>query len=167
MIETKYDLAVTFGRFNLLHVGHIDMFERMVGFAGTCLIGVSTGPDNLPIDQRVAVIEKAMGINHVVAEIMGCCYETAKAANPFAFFELVTAERVVLVLGEDQVKLAEAAKRVLGWDYHLVKRLCSSTEVRALIDNEEWDRLVEIVPNDILPDVARLRGQEILQKMKK
>jgi hypothetical protein len=164
MIEAKYDLAVTFGRFNLLHVGHIDMFERMVGFAGTCLIGVSTGPDNLPIDQRVAVIEKAMGMNGVVYEHFGGVYETAKASNPFAFFEFVPAERVILVLGEDQVKLAEAAKRVLGWDYHLVKRLCSSTEVRALIDNEEWDRLVEIVPNDILPDVARLRGQEILQK---
>jgi len=167
MIEAKYDLAVTFGRFNLLHVGHIDMFERMVGFAGTCLIGVSTGPDNLPIDQRVAVIEKAMGMNGVVYEHFGDVYETAKASNPFAFFEFVNAERVILVLGEDQVKLAEAAKRVLGWDYHLVKRLCSSTEVRALIDNEEWDRLVEIVPNDILPDVARLRGQEISQKMKK
>jgi hypothetical protein len=167
MIEAKYDLAVTFGRFNLLHVGHIDMFERMVGFAGTCLIGVSTGPDNLPIDQRVAVIEKAMGMNGVVYEHFGGVYETAKASNPFAFFEFVNAERVILILGEDQVKLAEAAKRVLGWDYHLVKRLCSSTEVRALIDNEEWDRLVEIVPNDILPDVARLRGQEISQKMKK
>jgi hypothetical protein len=167
MIETKYDLAVTFGRFNLLHVGHIDMFERMVDFAGTCLIGVSTGPDNLPVDQRVAVIEKAMGMNGVVYEHFGGVYETAKASNPFAFFEFVNAERVILVLGEDQVKLAEAAKRVLGWDYHLVKRLCSSTEVRALIDNEEWDRLVEIVPNDILPDVARLRGQEISQKMKK
>ena len=167
MIETKYDLAVTFGRFNLLHVGHIDMFERMVDFAGTCLIGVSTGPDNLPVDQRVSVIENAMGMNGVVYEHFGGVYETAKASNPFAFFEFVNAERVILVLGEDQVKLAEAAKRVLGWDYHLVKRLCSSTEVRALIDNEEWDRLVEIVPNDILPDVARLRGQEISQKMKK
>ena len=164
MTESKYDLAVTFGRFNLLHVGHVDMFERMADLASHCLIGVSEGPENLPVDQRVAVIEKAMGINHVVAELMGCCYETAKAANPFAFFDFVTAERVVLVLGEDQVKLAEATKRVLGWDYHLVKRLCSSTEVRALIDNEEWDRLVEVVPEDILADVARLRGQEIRKK---
>ncbi len=167
MIEAKYDIAVTFGRFNLLHIGHIDMFERMADLAATCLIGVSTGPDNLPVDQRIEVIEKAMGINHVVAEIMGCCYETAKASNPFAFFEFINSERVILVLGEDQVKLAEAAKRVLGWDYHLVKRLYSSTEVRALIDNEEWDRLIEVIPNEILPDVARLRGQEILAQKAK
>jgi len=164
MTQFNHDLAVTFGRFNLLHNGHIDMFERMADLAPTCLIGVSTGPDNLPIDQRIGVIEKAMGINHVVAEIMGCCFETAKAANPFAFFEFVTAKRVILVLGEDQVKLAEAAKRILGWDFHLVKRLCSSTEVRALIDNEEWDRLSQVVPEDILPSVARLRSQELFSK---
>jgi cytidyltransferase-like protein len=167
MIEAKYDIAVTFGRFNLLHIGHVDMFERMADLAHNCLIGVSSGPNNLPIDQRVAVIEKAMGINGVVYEHFGGPYETAKAPNPFAFFEFVNAERVVLVLGEDQVKLAEAAKKVLGWDYHLVKRLYSSTEVRALIDNEEWDRLIEVVPNEILPDVARLRGQEILSQITK
>lgn len=164
MTQFNHDLAVTFGRFNLLHIGHIDMFERMADLAPTCLIGVSTGPDNLPIDQRIGVIEKAMGINHVVAEIMGCSFETAKAANPFAFFEFVTAKRVILVLGEDQVKLAEAAKKILGWDFHLVKRLCSSTEVRALIDNQEWDRLSQVVPEDILPSVARLRGQELFSK---
>lgn len=164
MTEIAYDLAVTFGRFNLLHHGHIDMFERMAELAPRCLIGVSDGPANLPAADRIAVIETAMGINHIVAEIMGGVYDTAKAPNPFAFFEFVTAKRVVLVLGEDQEPLAKAAKRVLGWDYHLVKRLGSSTEVRAMIDNGDWDRLVEVVPADILPAVARLRGMEIKVK---
>lgn len=169
MTETKYDLAVTFGRFNLLHNGHVDMFERMADLAADCLIGVSTGPDNLPVDERVAVIEKAMGVNGVVAELMGSVYDTAKAANPFAFFEYVTADpaRVVLVLGEDQEGLGKAAKRVLGWDYHLVKRLGSSTEVRSLIDNEDWDRLVDVIPAEILGDVCRLRAMEISTKERK
>jgi hypothetical protein len=168
MTETKYDLAVTFGRFNLLHRGHVDMFERMAWLAPSCLIGVSDGPNNLPATLRVAVIEKAMGINGVVSELMSSVYDTARAANPFAFFEYVTADpaRVVLVLGEDQEGLGKAAKRVLGWDYHLVKRLGSSTEVRALIDNEEWDRLVDAVPLEIIPDVARLRGLELEKSAK-
>jgi glycerol-3-phosphate cytidylyltransferase-like family protein len=163
MTKTKYDLAVTFGRFNLLHRGHVDMFERMADLALDCLIGVSTGPGNLPADQRVAVIEKAIGINGIVAEVMGSVYDTAKAGNPFAFFEYVTAGpgRVVLVLGEDQEGLAKAAERVLGWDYHLVRRLGSSTEVRSLIDNEQWDRLVDVVPAEILGDVCRLRALEL------
>lgn len=167
MTETKYDLAVTFGRFNLLHVGHVDMFERMADLAPSCLIGVSDGPANLPTDRRVAVIEKMVGANTVTAEHFGCPYEVVKAPNPFAFFEFVTAKRVVLVLGEDQEALAKAAKRVFGWDYHLVKRLCSSTEVRSLIDNEQWDRLVEVVPAEILPQVARLRGLEVKMKEQK
>ena len=167
MTETKYDLAVTFGRFNLLHVGHVAMFERMADLAPSCLIGVSDGPANLPTDERVAVIAKAMGVGNAVAEHFGCPYEIARAANPFAFFEFVTAKRVVLVLGEDQEALAKAAKRVFGWDYHLVKRLCSSTEVRSLIDGEQWDRLTEVVPAGILPQVARLRGLELKMKEKK
>jgi len=163
MTETKYDLAVTFGRFNLLHAGHVDMFERMADLAPSCLIGVSDGPSNLPADQRVAVIEKALGLNTATPEHFGAPWETARAGNPFALFEFVTAqpERVVVVLGEDQEGLARAAKRVFGWDYHLVKRLGSSTEVRSLIDSEQWDRLTEVVPAEILPDVCRLRAQEL------
>ena len=163
MQETKYDLAVTFGRFNLLHFGHVDMFERMAELAPSCLIGVSDGPSNLPIDERIAVIERAMGMNGAVAEHFGSVYDTAKAGNPFAFFEYVTADptRVVLVLGEDQEALAKAAKRVFGWDYYLNKRLGSSTEVRSLIDSEQWDRLVDTVPAEIIPDVCRLRAQEL------
>jgi cytidyltransferase-like protein len=163
MTETKYDLAVTFGRFNLLHAGHLDMFERMAGLAPSCLIGVSDCPSNLPTDRRVAVIEKALALalSTATAEHFGAPWETARAGNPFAFFEFVTAKRVVIVLGEDQEGLAKAAKRVFGWDYHLVKRLGSSTEVRSLIDSEQWDRLTEVVPAGILPDVCRLRALEL------
>jgi len=163
MTETKYDLAVTFGRFNLLHAGHVDMFERMADLAPSCLIGVSDGPANLPADQRVAVIERALGLNTAVSEHFGAPWDTARAGNPFAFFEFVTApaDRVVVVLGEDQEGLAKAARRVFGWDYRLVKRLGSSTEVRSLIDGEQWDRLTEVVPAEILPDVCRLRALEL------
>jgi len=161
MTNIGYDLAVTFGRFNLLHAGHLDMFERMVDLAPSCLIGVSDGPANLPVDARVAVIRKALGLDIAAAEHFGVPWETACAGNPFAFFEFVTAGRVLVVLGEDQEGLAKAAKRVFGWDYRLVKRLGSSTEVRSLIDSEQWDRLAETVPAKILPDVCRLRALEL------
>jgi len=163
MNESKYDLAVTFGRFNLLHAGHIDMFERMADLAPSCLIGVSDGPANLPADARVAVIRRALGLDTATAEHFGAPWDTTRAGNPFAFFEYVTAPaaRVVVVLGEDQEGLAKAAERVFGWGYHLVRRLGSSTEVRSLIDSEQWDRLTEVVPAKILPDVCRLRALEL------
>lgn len=166
MTENTYDIAVTFGRFNLLHIGHIALFDRMADLAPKCLIGVSSGPNNLPLDARRNVIETALGCNTPTAEMFGNPYETIGGANPFAFFEFITAKSVVLVLGEDQEALAKAAKRVFGWDYVLVQRLCSSTEVRSMIDNEEWDRVVQVVPENILPAVARLRGEEILRKGK-
>ena len=166
MTENTYDIAVTFGRFNLLHIGHIALFDRMADLAPKCLIGVSSGPNNLPLDARREVIERVLGVNTPTAECFGSPYETIGGTNVFAFFDFITAKSVVLVLGEDQEKLAKATKRVLGWDYVLVKRLSSSTEVRTLIDNEEWDRVVQVVPEEILPAVARLRGEEILRKGK-
>lgn len=166
MTENTYDIAVTFGRFNLLHIGHIALFDRMADLAPKCLIGVSSGPNNLPLDARREVIERALGAYYLTAEHSGNPFETIGGANVFAFFDFITAKSVVLVIGEDQEKLAKATKRVLGWDYILVKRLSSSTEVRTLIDNEEWDRVVQVVPEEILPAVARLRGEEILRKGK-
>lgn len=164
MNETTFDIAVTFGRFNLLHVGHLALFDQMADLAPNCLIGVSTGPNNLQFGARKEVIEKAVGANTVTAELCGNPFEVCGAPNPFAFFDFVTAKNVVLVLGEDQIKLAEATKKVLGWEFRLVKRLTSSTEVRAIIDNEKWDRLVDVVPSEIVSMVTQLRHQEILMK---
>jgi hypothetical protein len=35
-----------------------------------------------------------------------------------------------------------------------------------MIDREEWDRLVDAVPLEIIPDVARLRGLELEKSAK-
>lgn len=159
MDKKTYDIAITFGRFNLLHNGHLDLFHRMAETAYECSIGVSSGPKNLPLADRMKVIKKALGDNRG-------CYEVTGGSNPFDFFDFIhqaNGENVILFLGEDQEALGKAAERVFGWDYRLVKRLGSSTDVRGMIDREEWDRLVNSVPAEIIPDVARLRGMELSQ----
>jgi nicotinamide mononucleotide adenylyltransferase len=158
MIKQTYDLAITFGRFNLLHNGHIDLFERMATFANICKIGLSSASKNLPLSDRIRVIDKALHPN-------ASKYQMLAGSNVFDYFgriaELHSSEDIILILGEDQEVLAKAAERVFGWEYHLVRRLGSSTEVRGVIDNEQWDRLDRIVPRAIIPDVCRLRGMEI------
>jgi cytidyltransferase-like protein len=157
MDKQTYDLAITFGRFNLLHNGHLDLFRRMADAAHECSIGVSSGPKNLPLSDRIEVIKKGLGDN-------AGCYHVTSGSNPFDFFDFIqqiNSTSVILFLGEDQEVLGKATQRVLGWDYHLVKRLGSSTDVRGMIDREEWDRLVNAVPAHIIPDVARLRGIEL------
>ena len=163
MNETTYDLAITFGRFNLLHNGHVDLFHRMAKVAHECSIGVSSGDRNLPLADRCRVIDTALKPNNR-------CYRIVGGSNPFDYFGRVNDANingsVILFLGEDQEALAKAAKRVFGWDYYLVKRLGSSTDVRGMIDREEWDRFVDAVPLEIIPDVARLRGLELEKSAK-
>lgn len=158
MIKQTYDLAITFGRFNLLHYGHIHLFERMAMFSSICSIGLSSAAKNLPLSDRIRVIDKALHLRDMNHRIIA-------GSNPFDYFgqivELYSSEDIILFLGEDQEVLAKAAQRVFGWEYYLVKRLGSSTEVRGVIDNEQWDRLDHIVPKVIIPDVCRLRGMEI------
>lgn len=158
MIKQTYDLAITFGRFNLLHNGHIDLFERMAAFSSTCSIGLSSAAKNLSLSDRIRVIDKALRLRDIN-------YRMIAGYNPFDYFgqiaELHSYENIILFLGEDKEVLAKAAQRVFGWEYHLIGRLGSSTEVRGVIDNEQWDRLDHIVPKIIVPDVCRLRGMEI------
>ena len=163
MVHTKYmennrfKVAVTFGRFNLLHKGHIMLFQQMADFADEIVIGLSNNSRNLSVSDRKTVIDLALlgkGINYTIVE----------ASNPFELFEVVFEEKemhlVTAFFGEDQNTLAIAAHRVYGWVPKTIERLSSSTVVRALIDNEEWDLLGKIVPSRILPDVIRLRKKE-------
>lgn len=162
MDKQTYDIAITFGRFNLLHNGHLDLFHRMAAAALECSIGVSSGPKNLPLSDRIWVIKKALSDN-------AGCYHVTDGSNPFDYFDFIhqiNGSNVILFLGEDQEALGKAAQRVFGWDYHLVKRLGSSTDVRGMIDREEWDRLVNSVPTEIIPDVSRLRGMELSRSEK-
>lgn len=154
--KKTYQKAVVFGRFNLLHRGHLALFEEMHSRADLVVIGLSTNEDNLPVGRRMKVIAKAcdsLGINYVIKP----------AAQPFEVFAMVDEglensgpKPALAMFGEDQYKLAKAAERVYGWDSDVIPRLSSSTAIRALIDNEEWDVLSRLVPHVILDDVIAL-----------
>ena len=156
MSNKQFKIAVTFGRFNLLHKGHIMLFQQMADYADEIVIGVSNNSKNLSFANRMQVIDLALaplGINYTVVE----------AANPFEVFDLVNAKEPNLVtafFGEDQTTLSIAAHRAYGWVPKTIERLSSSTVVRTLIDNEEWDLLGKIVPSRIISNVIRLRGYE-------
>tara|TARA_R110001592_G_scaffold275808_2_gene542918 strand:- start:418 stop:900 length:483 start_codon:yes stop_codon:yes gene_type:complete len=155
-LKKPYDVAVVFGRFNLLHKGHLALFESMFEKAGLVVIGLSSNDENLPAKFRMKAIAKA-------CEAAGIHYKVVIASQPFELFELVSnmeAGSVLTMFGEDQYKLGKAAQRVYGWDTDVIPRLTSSTAIRGLIDNEEWDVLARLVPSSIINDVINLRKLE-------
>ncbi len=158
MSNKQFKIAVTFGRFNLLHNGHITLFEEMGGCADEVIIGVSNNSKNLSFANRKQVIDLALAPLSTNFN-----YTVVKAASPFEVFDLVNAKEPNLVtafFGVDRTALSIAAHREYGWVPKTIERLSSSTVVRALIDNEEWDLLGKIVPSRIVSNVIRLRGYE-------
>ena len=155
MNDKVYDIAVTYGRFNLLHKGHMRLFEKMSRKAGKLFIGMSSAKRNLPAHMRCESIKAALVEYDIKASIID-------AGNPFEVFSAVNLPeaKIVTVFGTDQYTLADAATKAYGWESELVERLTSSTAIRSHIDNEEWDILADLVPASIIPHVINLRQIE-------
>lgn len=156
-MKKQFKAAVTFGRFNLLHRGHALLFETMGRAADTVYIGVSNNAKNLPTPLRKEVIGK-------VCQDSNLDYYLKSGNQPFQVFsklaEIYQPEEVVAFFGVDQAPLAEAVSRVYGWHTETIARLTSSTAIRGIVDNEEWDLLARLVPPCILNEVVNLRYLE-------
>lgn len=156
----RYTHAITFGRFNLLHRGHLDLFKQMGESAREVLVGVSTGSKNLMYRMRSEVILTAIK-NDPGFDFNQ--YQIFPKKSPFGMFDLlkdVNPEGVVVYLGHDQFELGKTLSREYGCASVTIPRLTSSTTIRALIDNEEWAMLSKEVPSSILHQVVLLREQE-------
>ena len=150
----QFRLALTFGRFNLLHNGHLDLFKQMAATATESAIGISTGPNNQTYRNRADIIQKC-NLNDSFGTIFGLFPKR----QPFHMFKETShlhPEEMVFFLGEDQFALAKAVERTIGCATRVIPRLTSSTLVREAIDNEEWDLLAGMVPSSIISDVIQL-----------
>jgi cytidyltransferase-like protein len=151
----RFKLAVTFGRFNHLHIGHLDLFRQMHDASDEMIIGMSNNLKNQSYKDRAQVIAQAIKEDGRFTRP----YQILPKAQPFeltAELKMYNPEDCVFYLGQDQFELAKAVERVLGVATVLIPRLTSSTTVRALIDEEEWSLLSSIVPISVLSKVVRM-----------
>ena len=153
-MSKPFDFAITFGRFNLLHNGHLDLFKQMADSAGEIAIGVSTGPSNLGYRGRADVLLKA--IKAAEFDVHAGLYPKLQPFDMVGIAESHDPSRVVFYVGEDQFKLAKAVSRVCGFATITIPRLTSSTIVRECIDSEDWDLLAGILPASVFTDVVKL-----------
>ena len=159
----QFKLAITFGRFNLLHNGHLDLFQQMAESAEEVTVGLSTGPGNLDSGKRVNVINKAYGASDIDLGVsllyFHKFFKVKLLRQPFDLLtglEDIEPERVVFYVGEDQFKLAKAIERVAGFQIRTIPRLTSSTIIRQAVDNEDWDLVSTLVPPSVVNDVINL-----------
>ena len=154
-----FKLAITFGRFNLLHYGHIDLFKQMADAASDLVIGISTAESNLSLRDRTQTISHALQKDPDFTST----YQLSPKRQPFELLAEIKAyqpEEVVLFLGQDQYELAKSMERHAGITSILIPRVTSSSAIRGIIDNEDWTMLPKHVPLSILNKVIQLRETE-------
>jgi FAD synthase len=141
-----YKNAVTFGRMNLPHYGHVELVQKMLEQAEVANVYLSSGKKNTDWNLRVLMLRhllREVGVDLRRVNIL-------KASNPFEAVENVmyTDNDAVVVLGEDQSELLVK----LCADYHLGgqvnRRSGSSTQVRHLLDHGDVDNVSYIYRND-------------------
>ena len=155
----NYRIALTFGRFNLLHKGHLDLFKQMASAANEVCIGISTGAANLSIRDRTQVIYQALDKD---PDFPGSPLILPKR-QPFELMSEIKMhkpENVVVYLGQDQYELAKAFELHAGVVSVLIPRITSSSAIRGMIDQEDWTLLTQHVPMSILNKVVQLRETE-------
>ncbi len=156
-LNKPFHRACTFGRFNLFHKGHLALIEEMGRLADFVTIGLSDSTKNLPYDLRKEVVKIALADSDMAFSICA-------ASNPFELFQRVEQldnDKVVTVFGDDQFSLGQAAERHYGWMPANVRRLTSSTALRAHLDLEEWDVLADLTVPGTIPHLINLRKLEL------
>jgi cytidyltransferase-like protein len=134
----RYEVAVTFGRFNIGHRGHIELIQKMLEHGDEAHVYVSAGASNNDWDLRVLLLthlcrEAKVDLNRVYF---------LKASNPF---EAVNAavqsspwQEAVIVLGSDQMEMANKLGEVCDCPVVINRRTNSSTQMRFFLDVEDY-----------------------------
>lgn len=134
----RYERAVTFGRFNIGHSGHVELIQMMLAHGEEAHVYVSAGANNNDWDLRVLLLshlcrEAKVDLNRVYF---------LKAKSPFEAvanaIESSPWQEAVIVLGSDQQDMA----RVLAEHYDCAviinRRTNSSTQMRFFLDAENF-----------------------------
>jgi len=140
--------AVTFGRFNVPHLGHLALFNTLLVMGQEVVVMVSEGKGNLPIEVRLHLLRKLCPDPRV--QFLPC-------KTPFrnSFID----EETVVCLGQDQENLGRALRKFFKCDTFLLRREesdPSSSRCRLAIANQDWSELVTLIPPSLIEDTLCL-----------
>ena len=146
MKKPIYKNAVTFGRYNIPHYGHVELVQKMLEQAVIANVYLSGGKKNTDWNLRVLMLrhllrEEGVDLNRV---------NFLKASNPFDAVESVmdSDNDAVVVLGEDQSQLLVKLCENYNLGGQTNRRSGSSTQVRHLLDHGDLDDVRYIYRGD-------------------
>lgn len=154
-------LGITFGRFNVLHNGHVQLFKALFQYGNRVIIGLSSHEKNLPLNIRARSIHKVLRCAGAIN------YRIMSANDPFDLFYQVNKSyrtQTILILGQDQTALCNNVEKHLSWKSKTIRRITSSTEIRHTIDQRNWTKLQQLVPSVAIIDAINCRKLELKTK---
>lgn len=133
-----YKRAVTFGRMNIGHGGHVQLIKMMLNYAEVADVYVSTGSANNDWDLRVLLLRHLCRDANIDLRRV----KFLKSNNPFdAVQETVNAaefNEAVIILGSDQMEMARKLGEVHDCPWIINGRTNSSTQMRFFLDAEDF-----------------------------
>ena len=171
----NFSQAITFGRFNLPHPGHVHLIKRMLKEANCALVSISLGKNNNDVHLRRYVIERLCELEEVDMNQV----DFFGSHNPYSAVEFVTnnvmtrmpdphlLNHTTVVLGVDQTKLGERLRDDLGVKFVPNKiRVGSSTVVRYFLEQGDESTVKEIYHNDpeLFSAIQALRSEELARE---
>ena len=133
-----YKVAATFGRFNIPHQGHAELIQQMLAHGEIAHVHVSTGVKNNSWNVRVLMLRQMCSY----AGIDLTRVKFINSINPHdALAESIVAaefNEVVLVLGSDQMDMAQGLSEKFDVSVVINKRSSSSTLVRHFLDQTKF-----------------------------
>lgn len=133
-----YEVAVTQGRFNIPHLGHVKMIQEMLEQADTAHVLIGKGKDNIDQDLRSQLLRAALRHEGVDLSRVKLIKQENMMQYAPALSSKVGDKKAIAVLGEDQEKFLQSVGKVAKMDTHLVPRGAggaSSTKIREMIDS--------------------------------
>jgi nicotinamide mononucleotide adenylyltransferase len=145
----RYEAAVTFGRFNIPHSGHVQLIRMMLDYGDEAHVYVSGGSSNNDWDLRVLLLthlcrESNVDLNRVYF---------LKASNPFDAVNWTVNStpwnEAAIVLGSDQMEMARKLGDVCDCPIIINRRTNSSTQMRFFLDQEDFrEDLIHLYEGD-------------------
>ena len=164
--------AVTFGRFNIPHPGHVHLVKRMLEEADHAFVGLSLSKKNNNVELRRDVFDGLLvhgGIDTRRVSFFGS--EGAFQAVEYCITDVLTRmvnpaiqNATAVVLGVDQSKLGERLRDDLGVKFVPNKiRIGSSTVIRYFLEIGDEQAVREIYHGDdeLFRMVQQLRQEEL------
>lgn len=136
--QMRYACAVTFGRFNIPHTGHVELVEQMLAHADYADVHISGGGKNNEHDLRELLFKVLLRNRNV--DLSRVRFYSTPNVNEALEFSVKHApfNEVVFVLGSDQSDMLYSLSDIHDVCYVINNRSNSSTQMRYFLDSYDF-----------------------------